>query len=97
MKIKFKLYFSVPVGYSRITEDQVAIFSRDMSEVGYATLYSQEMEVEIPEGLDMLTPQIDTIRLQQEKIRAEAEGKIQQLEHTVQTLLALPAPENGHD
>ena len=97
MKIKFKLYFSVPVGYSQVTEDQVVIFSRDMSDVGYATLYSQEMEVEIPEGLDMLTPQIDTIRLQQDKIRAKAEGEIQQLERTVQTLLALPAPESGHD
>lgn len=97
MKIKFKLYFSVPVGCSQITEGRVVIFSRDMSDVGYATLYSQEMEVEIPEGLDVLTPQIDTIRLQQDKIRARAEGEIQQLERTVQTLLALPAPENGHD
>ena len=97
MKVKFKLYFSVPVGYSRVTEDQVMIFSRDMSEMGYATLYSKEMEEEIPDGLDVLTPQINVIRLHQEKVRAEAEGKIQQLEHTVQTLLALPDPESGHD
>ena len=97
MKIKFKLYFSVPAGYAQVTEDQVVIFSRDMSEMGYATLYSKEMEVEIPEGLDVLTPQINVIRLQQDKIRARAEGEIQQLENTVQTLLALPAPENGHD
>ena len=55
MKIRFKLYFSIPVGYPKITPDQVV------------------------------------------RIRAEADGKIQQLEHTVQTLLALPAPESGHD
>lgn len=97
MKVKFKLYFTVPAGYSRVTEDQVMVFSRDMSEMGYATLYSKEMEEEIPDGLDVLTPQIDTLRLQQERVRAEAEGKIQQLEHTVQTLLALPAPESDHD
>lgn len=97
MKIKFKLYFSVPVGYSRITEDNVTVFTRDMSDFGYATLRIDEMEAEIPDNLDILTPQIDTIRLRQGKIRAEAEGMIQQLEHTVQTLLALPAPENGHD
>ena len=56
MKIRFKLYFTVPVGVpqTRITPDKIMIFSRDMSSLGYITVYTKEMEEDIPDLLDVM-------------------------------------------
>lgn len=52
--------------------------------------------MEMPDNLDMLAVNgkfVDALREQQEKIKAEAHIKVENIEGTIQNLLALPVPE----
>lgn len=63
----------------------------DMSEYGYITVETKEIEVsmDVPEGYDPVNGHIDALRDEKQKIGAEAQVKINNIEDQIQSLLAI--------
>lgn len=63
----------------------------DMSEYGYINVETKEIELsmDVPEGYDPVTGHIDALRDEKQKIGAEAQVKINNIEEQIQSLLAI--------
>lgn len=72
-------------------EVQYNTFSIDMSEYGYILVTTKEVEVliDIPEGFDPVTGQVDSLKKEKQKIGAEAQLKMNNIDEQIQSLLAI--------
>jgi len=59
---------------------------------GFISLGSKTISMTVPD-VDLDTRMIDSMKEEQQKISAEAHLKVQNIEETIQKMLALPAPE----
>lgn len=91
-KIKVTLYATVSSHRLYTGPECLTFWTQDMTSVGYTTIYTQEVEIDLPDDLNPIEDQIRDLRTAQSEIRAEAEGKVRNIEASIQNLLALPAP-----
>ncbi len=75
-------------------EPAFSFFDCDMSEFGYIPISEQDISIDIPDDFNPIPMQINNLKEQQQKIRAEAEAKAQAIDKQIQKLLAIEAPKN---
>ncbi|SOY79965.1 conserved hypothetical protein [Cupriavidus taiwanensis] len=79
-------------------QDQVSFtfHTAEMLEHGYITIAPYTLRVELPEGWDVRTAQIQMLERQKEKLRADLARRIQEINEEIQSLQAIeytPEPE----
>ena len=78
-------------------EYKYSVFSSDMSACGYIPILAKEIEVtfDIPDGFDPVNAHIDTLKEEKQKIAAEAQVKMNNLEEQIQSLLCIEDKSGG--
>lgn len=88
MKVTIKGWIHTQNGYA--SQRQFTFFGCDMSEYGFTKVapYTITADVEMDEAM-LTQAEIETLRAEQQKIRAEAHAKVTQLDERIQSLLAI--------
>lgn len=91
MKITVKKFVHLNAD-SPLDTPSFSFFECDMSEYGYIPISEQEITVEVPDWFNPIPIQVDCLKEQQRKIRAEAEAKVLFINEKIQKLLSIEAP-----
>lgn len=72
---------------------QTTLYASDMSEHGWVLVGEAKVEITLRGEEQLLQSQIEALQAQKAKFQAEATNKLEEFDHRIQQLLALPAPE----
>jgi hypothetical protein len=77
--------------YHSDEEYEYSTSTTDMSDYGYIPITTKDIEVsiDIPEDFDPVNGHIDSLKAEKQKIAAEAQLKMNNLEEQIQSLLAI--------
>lgn len=73
--------------------DRLTTYHSDMSQHGWIQVGEAEITITLKSDDEMVNSQIATLRVKKAEVQAEALKKLEEYEHRIQQLLALPAPE----
>ena len=96
--VKGKIYLKATMtSYRHTGDEKIGFYISDCESYPEEDITISEMSVtmKMPDNLDMLDVNskfVDALREQQDKLKAEAHIKCENIEETIQSLLALPAP-----
>lgn len=88
MKIKCVLH-SIPDKFTEGGFNFRVFDLEDMSSCGYTACDTQEVEFNVPPREVLVDGAVAAYRAEQQRIRAEAQGKVQALDEEIQKLLCL--------
>lgn len=72
--------------------DLLTLYHSDMSQHGWIQVGEAEITITLKSDDEMVNSQIAVLRAKKAKAQAEALKKLEEYEHRIQQLLALPAP-----
>lgn len=82
-----------PVRLDDLASDEIArklcYTTHDMSTSGYVLVGRGTVTIELEDSDDIVSAQVAILRKQRDQIRADAQGKVNQLEEQIQNLQAL--------
>lgn len=86
---KQKLYVHVQSYTDTLTKDTpIHVFSNDMSEYSYVLIHTVEIDVEYP-LVDLLSLKLESLKKQEERIRAEFYKRLSEIHEQVSRLQAI--------
>ena len=85
-----------PKELANLSPEEVAscttLYASDMSEHGWVLVGEAKVEITLMSEEQLLQSRIEALRTRKAKFQAEATNKLEEFDHRIQQLLALPAP-----